>query len=396
MIEGFFWVWNLRFQDFFGWENLANFLGGWLDLIMDFFGIQINLKIRCSAHVSRPCRLNSANKVQPDLVFKKLFNAFWIFLRLGNSAWDFLGFNFGPGIFSGFGFFAPIWFSLSLELLQQVEPHFAAATNHLVCTGEFFWKSLSQQQNSLAATSRTNLVWFDFVRLVAAVVAAVVAAIKQILLQGCDKERFSQKFSSYTWLPSIQSFSTFLELRLRSGAGARSSFLDLSSEYDEICSVYVPLCYEVQLKKRMILNENWLLKAAGKLSFQLLTSRCLTNSEMTMGPVHQGVFWTFVPMQGKTRRDRLLVIQQDKLINPLVSLSIQLTSLVKNSTMTLNSIRGNRLLIRYSSGQLLFQPVVILLNEKNNKLYYFLFQFPFKLNLENDLKAKRCAHIFFI
>ena len=390
MIEGFFWVWNLRFQDFFGWENLANVLGGWLDLIMDFFGIQINLKIRCSAHVSRPGRLNSANKVQPDLVFKKLFNAFWIFLRLGNAAWDFLGVNFGPGIFSGFGFFAPIWFSLSLELLQQVEPHFAAATNHLVCTGEFFWKSLSQQQNSLAATSRTNLVWFDFVRLV----AAVVAAIKQILLQGCDKERFSQKFSSYTWLPSIQSFSTFLELRLRSGAW--SSFLDLSSEYDEICSVYVPLCDEVQLKKRIILNENWLLKAAGKLSFQLLTSRCLTNSEMTMGPVHQGVFWTFVPMQGKTRRDRLPVIQQDKLINPLVSLSIQLTSLVKNSTMTLNSIRGNRLLIWYSSGQLLFQPVVILLNEKNSKLYYFLFQFPFKLNLENDLKAKRCAHIFFI
>ena len=78
---------------------MANFLGGWLDLITDFFGIQINLKIRCSAHVSRPGRLNSANKVQPDLVFKKLFNAFWIFLRLGNSAWDFFGVNFGPGFF---------------------------------------------------------------------------------------------------------------------------------------------------------------------------------------------------------------------------------------------------------------------------------------------------------
>ena len=87
---------------------MANFLGGWLDLITDFFGIQINLKIRCSAHVSRPGRLNSANNVQPDLVFKKLFNAFWIFLRLGNSAWDFFGVNFGPGIFLGFDFFAPI------------------------------------------------------------------------------------------------------------------------------------------------------------------------------------------------------------------------------------------------------------------------------------------------
>ena len=168
-------------------------------------------------------------------------------------------------------------------------------------------------------------------------------AQNQIRLNLCDllrpknsvaETKIFTKILQYSWLPSIQSFSTFLELRLRSGAW--SSFLDLSSEYDEICSVYVPLCDEVQLKKRMILNENWLLKAAGKLCFQLLTSRCLTNSEMTMGPVHQGVFWTFVPMQGKTRRDRLLVIQQDKLINPLVSLSIQLTSLVKNSTMTLN------------------------------------------------------------
>ena len=71
--------------------------------------------IRCGARVSRPGLLNSSNKVQPDLVFKKLcfpcvmpFNAFGIFLRLGNSAWDFLGVNFGPGIFSGFDFFAPI------------------------------------------------------------------------------------------------------------------------------------------------------------------------------------------------------------------------------------------------------------------------------------------------
>ena len=93
---------------------MANFLGGWLDLIMDFCGIQINLKIRCSSRVSQPGRLNSANKVQPNLGFKKFifrvmpFNAFWIFLRLGNSALDFFGVNFAPGIFSGFDFFAPI------------------------------------------------------------------------------------------------------------------------------------------------------------------------------------------------------------------------------------------------------------------------------------------------
>ena len=42
------------------------------------------------------------------------------------------------------------------------------ATNRFVCTGEFLWKSLSLQQNFVAATSRTNSVWFDFLRLVAA------------------------------------------------------------------------------------------------------------------------------------------------------------------------------------------------------------------------------------
>ena len=37
-----------------------------------------------------------------------------------------------------------------------------AATNRLVRTGGFLWKSFSLQQNFVAATSRTNSVWFDF------------------------------------------------------------------------------------------------------------------------------------------------------------------------------------------------------------------------------------------
>ena len=41
-----------------------------------------------------------------------------------------------------------------------------AATNRFVCTGEFLWKSL--QQNFVPATSCTNSVWFDFLRLVRA------------------------------------------------------------------------------------------------------------------------------------------------------------------------------------------------------------------------------------
>ena len=41
-----------------------------------------------------------------------------------------------------------------------------AATNRFVCAGEVWWKSLSLQQSFVAATSRTNSVWFDFLRLV--------------------------------------------------------------------------------------------------------------------------------------------------------------------------------------------------------------------------------------
>ena len=43
-----------------------------------------------------------------------------------------------------------------------------AATNRFMCTGEFLWKSLSLQQYFVAAVSRTNSNWFDFLRLVAA------------------------------------------------------------------------------------------------------------------------------------------------------------------------------------------------------------------------------------
>ena len=41
------------------------------------------------------------------------------------------------------------------------------ATHGFVCTGKFLWKSLSLQQNFVAATSRTNSIWFDYLRHVA-------------------------------------------------------------------------------------------------------------------------------------------------------------------------------------------------------------------------------------
>ena len=37
MIEGFFWVLNFRFRDFFGYENLASIFFWQLDLSRDFF-----------------------------------------------------------------------------------------------------------------------------------------------------------------------------------------------------------------------------------------------------------------------------------------------------------------------------------------------------------------------
>ena len=42
-----------------------------------------------------------------------------------------------------------------------------AATNHFVCTGEFLWKSLSLQQNFVAATSCKKSNRTEFARLVA-------------------------------------------------------------------------------------------------------------------------------------------------------------------------------------------------------------------------------------
>ena len=65
MIKGFFWVWNFWFWDFFGQENLASIFLGCLIYVGIFWGIQNNLKIRGSAHVSRPC--SSANKVRSNL-----------------------------------------------------------------------------------------------------------------------------------------------------------------------------------------------------------------------------------------------------------------------------------------------------------------------------------------
>ena len=38
------------------------------------------------------------------------------------------------------------------------------ATHGFVCTGKFLWKSLSLQQNFVAATTRSNSVWFDYLR----------------------------------------------------------------------------------------------------------------------------------------------------------------------------------------------------------------------------------------
>ena len=59
-------------------------------------------------------------------------------------------------------------YTLGDELQPTHRGDTSAATNRFVRTGEFLWKSLLLQKNFVAATSRTNSVWFEFLRLAAA------------------------------------------------------------------------------------------------------------------------------------------------------------------------------------------------------------------------------------
>ena len=220
-IPGFFWVG--KFSKFFGsaaWFNYGFFLvfkSIWRFVVVPAYPGRAGWILRIKYNQTWFLK---------NLIFRVMpFNAFWIFLSLGNLAWDFLGVNFGPGIFSGFDFFAPIWLSVSLELLQQVERHFAATTNHLVCIGEFVSATEFFGRNK---SHKFSLIWF------CATCCGGRCGDKTNSVAGMC-QRCSQKFSSYTWLPSIQSFSTFRELRLRSGAW--SSFLDLSSEWWNLLGV---------------------------------------------------------------------------------------------------------------------------------------------------------------
>ena len=70
----------------------------------------------------------------------------------------------------------------SLGLMRHVQH--VVATNRFESSGEFLWKSLSLQQNLVAAKSRTNSVWFYFF---------LTCCSDKILLR---RQRFSQKFSS--------------------------------------------------------------------------------------------------------------------------------------------------------------------------------------------------------
>ena len=64
-------------------------------------------------------------------------------------------------------FFIGKFYHLIASCSNMLRRHIAA-TNNFVCTGEIWWKSLSLQQNFVAATSHTNSVWFDFLQHVAA------------------------------------------------------------------------------------------------------------------------------------------------------------------------------------------------------------------------------------
>ena len=60
MIEGFFWVWNFRFRDFFGYEKLASIFLGSL-IWVGFFGVLKRIGSALAAYCS------SASKVQINL-----------------------------------------------------------------------------------------------------------------------------------------------------------------------------------------------------------------------------------------------------------------------------------------------------------------------------------------
>ena len=77
------WLEEMRFQDFFGQENLATiFLGGLIEVGI-FWGVQrfVVLKIP---------RIPSAQFYEQSTTKLVLFC--WKFLRFGNSTWDFFGF----------------------------------------------------------------------------------------------------------------------------------------------------------------------------------------------------------------------------------------------------------------------------------------------------------------
>ena len=65
---------------------------------------------------------------------------------------------------------------------HKVRRH-VAATNRFVCTGEFLWKSLSPQQNFVAATSRIISNQTESVRLVAATESVAATKIFTKILQ---------------------------------------------------------------------------------------------------------------------------------------------------------------------------------------------------------------------
>ena len=75
-----------------------------------------------------------------------------------------------------------VWTGPATDKLQQ----HVVATNRFVCTGEILWKSLSLQWNFVAATTRINSVWFDFLQHVAATKLC------------CRDKDFHKKFSIYT------------------------------------------------------------------------------------------------------------------------------------------------------------------------------------------------------
>ena len=124
-----------------------------------------------------------------------------------------------------------------------------AATNRFVCTGEFLWKSLSPQQNLVAATSRKKSNQTEFAQLVAATKFCVETKIFTKFLQYTQSD-LSPRCVAATCCCNL-SPSVYRPLVIRIYAARSSNFDNHSDDSNNINNNNLCL-YSLLLKTKVI------------------------------------------------------------------------------------------------------------------------------------------------